>query len=630
MYLNNIPRQEALERFLREVEIPRKEEEVPVREALGRVTSRPVTAALSMPGFHSAAMDGIAVSSAKTFGASDQNPLRLEKGEGFSFVDTGNPLPAGCDAVIKIEEVHFPNDETAEILAPAKPWQHVRAVGEDVVAGELIVSSHHRLRPADLGALAAGGIASIKALQKPSVAVIPTGSDLVPADGTRPPGSVPDFNSIAIEAYLREWGAAPLVSRIIEDDLEALLSAVGEATDKADVVLIIAGSSAGRKDYTYHVVKELGDVFVHGVATKPGKPTILGRVHDKPVVGLPGYPVSAYMSLDWFVRPLLNRYLGQAETKKEKMTARLGRRVVSTMGSEEHVRMSVGFVGDRHVAVPLTRGAGVTMSLVRADGLLIIPPESLGCEQDEDVEIHLFRPAAAIRNNLLATGSHDLIIDLLATAIRERNPEMSLSSAHVGSMGGISAVAAGRTHFAGIHLFDPESGEYNIPYVKRHLHRMETVLVTLAYRMQGWIVPPGNPDKVKGPAEIAGKSLLFVNRQKGAGTRLLLDHLLKENGIDRSEIQGYGREEHTHLNVAAAVAAETARVGLGILPAAKAFSLDFIPVAEERYDLLMTRDFYDSPAGKLIVEIITDKNFIRKVENMGGYSMREASMLREC
>ncbi len=634
VYLNNIPRTEALERFLREVEIPRKEEEVPLREALGRVTSRPVTAALSMPGFHSAAMDGIAVSSVKTFNASDQNPLRLKKGKDFAFIDTGNPLPKGCDAVIKIEEVHFPDvdDETAEILAPAGPWQHVRPVGEDVVAGELIVSSHHRLRPADLGALAAGGISSIKVLKKPSIVVIPTGSDLVPAHGKRPPGAVPDFNSIAIEAYLKDWGAKPTVRPIVEDDFSALSEAIQEASINADMVLIIAGSSAGRKDYTYHVIKELGHVFVHGVATKPGKPTILGMVNDKPAVGLPGYPVSAYMSLDWFVRPQINRYLGQAENSEStenKMKARLGRRVVSSMGSEEHVRMSAGFVNGGYVATPLARGAGVTMSMVRAEGLLIIPPESLGYEQDEEVELQLLKPASAIKKNLLVAGSHDLIIDLLATAVREKNPELSLSSAHVGSMGGIVAVGGGRAHFAGIHLFDPESGEYNIPYVKRYLSSMETVLMTLAYRTQGWIVPKGNPDKVEGPSEIATQKLLFVNRQKGAGTRLLFDHLLKESGIDKSRIRGYRREEHTHLNVAAAVAAETARVGLGILPAAAAFSLDFVPVGEERYDLLMTRSFFESPNGKLIVNIITDRDFIRKVENMGGYSMREAGMVRE-
>lgn len=631
VYLNNIPKKEALELFLEGVEIPRKEEEVPLREALGRVTSRPVTAALSMPGFHSAAMDGIAVSSMKTFNASDQTPLRLKKGDDFIFVDTGNPLPRACDAVIKIEDVHFPDsdDETAEILTPAGPWQHVRPVGEDVVAGELIVSSHHRLRPADLGALAAGGISSVKVLKKPSIIIIPTGSDLVPADGTRPPGSVPDFNSIAIEAYLKDWGAKPTVWQIVEDDIHALSEAIQKASDKADMVLIIAGSSAGRKDYTYHVIKELGEVFVHGVATKPGKPTILGKIENKPAVGLPGYPVSAYMSLGWFVRPLINRYLGQSENTGETMNARLGRRVVSAMGSEEHVRMTAGFVNGEYVAAPLTRGAGVTMSLVRADGILIIPPESLGYEQNTEVTLHLLKPASKVKKNLLVTGSHDLIIDLLATAVRERNPELSLSSAHVGSMGGIVAVSGGRAHFAGIHLFDPESGEYNIPYVRRYLSSMETVLMTLAYRTQGWIVPKGNPDKVEGPSEIATQKLLFVNRQKGAGTRLLFDHLLKKSGIDKSEIRGYRREEHTHLNVAAAVAAETAQVGLGILPAAAAFSLDFVPVGEERYDLLMTRSFYESPAGKLIGEIITNRDFIRKVENLGGYSMREAGILRE-
>ncbi len=307
----------------------------------------------------------------------------------------------------------------------------------------------------------------------------------------------------------------------------------------------------------------------------------------------------------------------------------LGRRVISEMGVEEHVRVAVGFVNGRFIANPLTRGAGVTMSLVRADGLLIIPEQSLGFEQGETVEIELYRSEAALRQNLLVAGSHDLIIDLLATALKESGSQMTLSSAHLGSMGGIAAIGKGQCHLAGVHLFDPDTGDYNRPYLEELLpERTDLLLVNLAYRMQGWIVPPGNPDGIKDIADLAKKEVCFINRQKGAGTRLLFDYLLQQAGLNPGMINGYHREEHTHLSVAAAVAAATARAGLGILPAARAFGLGFVPVSEERYDLLMTDRFYRSSQGKTVLSIITDPSFKKRVEALGGYSMREAGTLK--
>ncbi len=392
-------------------------------------------------------------------------------------------------------------------------------------------------------------------------------------------------------------------------------------------MIILSGSSAGREDFSAHVIESLGEVFVHGVGTRPGKPSILGRIANRPAVGLPGYPVSAYLSLEWFVRPLVCRVLGQAEPIRERLAVSLGRRVVSDVGVEEFVRMAVGFVDGHFVANPLERGAGVTMSLVRADGLLVIPPERLGFERGETVELELYRPAAELRGNLLAAGSHDLIIDLMATALRERGTGLTLSSAHLGSMGGIAAIGSGQAHLAGVHLFDPETGEYNSPYLRRLLPGRDLRLVNLAHRMQGWIVPSGNPDGVVKINDLAEKKLSFVNRQKGAGTRVLFDYLLEQAELDPADIYGYEREEHTHLGVAASVAAGSARVGLGILPAARAFGLDFVPLCEERYDLLMSNAFYRSPEGEAILKLIADPAFQERVEALGGYSMRDAGKL---
>lgn len=627
IYLSNTPREEALQRLLSEVNIPCRTESLPIREALGRVTAEPVFAHLSMPGYHAAAMDGVAVQAEKTFGASDQLPLTLKPEEDYYNVNTGGALPAGFDAVIKIEEIQLLPNGAVEIIAPATPWQHVRAVGEDIVAGELIVPARHCLRPPDLGALLAGGISSVKALAKPKAAIIPSGSEIVDPDQAREKGSVPDFNSAVIAAYLQEWGAEASVKPVVPDDPLKIKEAISSALSESDLVLIIAGSSAGEKDFTNAVIEELGEVFLHGVATRPGKPTILGKAGGKPVIGLPGYPVSAYMSLEWFVQPLIYRYLGLPVPKREKMTVTLGRRVTSEIGVEEFVRMTIGYVNGRFIANPLTRGAGVTMSLVRADGLLVIEANSLGYEQGEEVEVELYRPQSELRHNLLAAGSHDLVIDLLATALKERDPLTNLSSAHLGSMGGIAAVGRGQAHLAGVHLFDPATKTYNWPYIKKLFPEKELHLVNLVYRMQGWIVPKGNPDNVNSIKDIADHKLSFINRQSGAGTRLLFDHMLNEAGLSPSLIYGYEREEHTHLNVAAAVSAGTARVGLGILPAAKAFDLEFIPLVEERYDLLMSNSFYTSSEAELLLQIICDSRFQKQVEALGGYSMRDAGQV---
>jgi putative molybdopterin biosynthesis protein len=600
-----------------------------VKEALGRVTAEPVFARLSMPGYHAAAMDGIAVKAEATFGASDQKPLALEPGPGFVNVNTGNPLPPGFDAVIKIEELQLLDDGRAELLAPATPWQHVRPVGEDVVAGELIVPAWHRLKPPDLGAILAGGITEIKVLAKPVAAIIPSGSDLVEPQGRLDHGHIPDFNSTVIAGYLEQWGAAPIIKPIVPDEPDQIKQALLAALDTADLVIINAGSSAGEKDYTYRVISELGTVFLHGVATRPGKPTILGQVSNKPVIGLPGYPVSAYLSLEWFGMPLICRYLGLPVPERPRLTVTLGRRVVSEMGVEEHVRMTIGYVDGRYIANPLTRGAGVTMSLVRADGLLVIPENSLGHEQNEEVEVELYKPGNELRSNLLAAGSHDLIIDLLATALKKEDVRLNLSSAHLGSMGGIMAIGRGQAHLAGVHLFDPESGEYNTSYIRKMLPGQDLKLINLTYRMQGWIVPADNPEGISSISDLTDTEKGFINRQKGAGTRLLFDHLLKEAGLSPLKIKGYEREEHTHLNVAAAIAAGTASVGLGILPAARAFGLDFVPLVEERYDLLLSSSFLNTPEAALLLKVIADPKFISEVEALGGYSMREAGRVIE-
>jgi len=627
VYLDNIPLQEAQDILREKIELPRYTEKIKTQDALGRVLAASVFAKRSMPAFHASAMDGIAVDSRKTIGADEQKPVILEIEKDFLVVDTGDPIPEGFDAVIMVEDIQWLNEREVEILAPAAPWQHIRPVGEDVVAGEIIVPAYHKLTPPDLGVLLAGGILEVEVLIPPKVGIIPTGSELIRPEETVTTGKIVDFNSTVLAAYVTQWGAIPRTYPIIADDRELIKQGILEAMKNCDILVINAGSSAGREDYTAGIIRELGQVFVHGVATKPGKPVILGKIHHKPVIGIPGYPVSAYLALEWFVKPLIYSYFGIPEPKRQKVEVVLGRRVVSALGKEEFVRMTVGYVNGKYIANPLNRGAGVTMSLVKAHGLLRIPAASLGYEQGEKVEIELFRSQEEVKNTIVMVGSHDLTLDILATEIRKASKGLFLSSSHVGSMGGLLAIQKGEAHAAGMHLLDPETGEYNIPYIKKLLKGLDLVLINLLYREQGFILPKGNPKAVEKIEDIVNQELLIINRQKGAGTRILFDHLLRNKGISPELIKGYSREEFSHLGVAAAVKSGSAEVGIGIKSAALVYDLDFIPIGEERYDLLMEKSFLASPEGEILMDIIKSPGFQKQVEALGGYSTRSAGQI---
>ncbi|MCG0274955.1 MAG: molybdopterin biosynthesis protein [Thermosediminibacteraceae bacterium] len=625
VYLDNPTLKEALDRFFEELEDAGalklvESEIVDVREALGRVTAEPVFARISSPHYNAAAMDGIAVSAKDTFGASEKNPVRLKEGVSFWPVDTGDPLPPGCDAVIMIEEVHPLGNGEVEIVSPCSPWDNVRGIGEDMAATELVVPENHRLRPQDLSAILAAGHTAVRVRKKPKVAIIPTGTELVNPGTPLKPGDIIESNSAMLAGLVEEWGGKAVVLEKVKDDFELIKQKVQTAASSADVVLINAGSSAGTEDYTSSCIKALGKLSVHGVAIKPGKPVALGYIAGKPVIGIPGYPVSAYLAMELFVKPILYRMQGLPVPKREKVRARLSRRVVSSIGTLEFLRVKVGKMGGEFIASPLSRGAGVIMSVVRADGLVRIPESKEGIEAGEEVEVELLKSKEEIENTVLMIGSHDVTIDILANELKRHYPEITLSSAHVGSMGGIIALKRGETHMAGIHLLDPETGEYNVPYIKKYLGDRRILLVNLAYRQQGLMVKKGNPKGIRGIEDLVREDVTFVNRQKGAGTRILLDLKLKELSIDPERIKGYGKEEYTHLAVAAAVAGGGADVGMGIMAAAKAFDLDFIPVGQERYDIAIPEEFFHMDSIQKILKILRSEEFKKKIEALGGYN----------
>ncbi|MDA8099635.1 MAG: molybdopterin biosynthesis protein [Nitrospiraceae bacterium] len=598
-------------------------ERISVGEALGRVTSEAVIAKISSPFYHSAAMDGYAVRFLDTFGASETRPKRLSVPGQAVAVDTGDPMPDGFDAVIMIEDVEN-TAEGIEILKAATPWQHVRLVGEDIVATELIIPENHVIRPVDQAAMIASGHQEVTVRKRPKVAVIPTGTELVEPGSDLRKGDIIDFNSTMLAAMAEEDGATASRKAIVKDDAALLRKAIEDAVAENDVVVINAGSSAGREDFTSHVLSELGTVLVHGVAIKPGKPVILAIARGKPVIGIPGYPVSAALTFNLFVKPLLYRLQGRSVPAADTLTARLSRQVASTLGAEEFLRVKLGSVSGNLIATPVTRGAGALMSLVRADGIVRIPAASEGIAAGSEVPVELLRRRDAIAHTIVCIGSHDNALDVLANYLKKAHPELSLSSAHVGSLGGLLALKRGEAHLAGTHLLDEGSGEYNVSYIKRHVTGKKVVLVNLVHRTQGFIVPRGNPKNIRGFDDLIREDVVFVNRQAGAGTRLLTDLHLKRSGIDPKRVKGYDHEEYTHMAVAAAVSSGAADTGLGVLSAAQALQLDFIPVAQERYDLAILQEYYDTPMLQALLAVIRDdRSFRERIVSLGGYDVSE-------
>ncbi|MEK7307704.1 MAG: molybdopterin biosynthesis protein, partial [Nitrospirota bacterium] len=615
------------------------------------------------------------------------------------YAATGDPLPEGFDAVIMIEDVNLVRGQASgvrgqkseekievkkirssednnlstsqllnfstslefiEIIAPATPWQNVRTIGEDIVVTELILPENHRIRPVDIGAMLAGGLTEIKVRRKPKVVIIPTGSEIIEPGTELKKGNIIESNSRILAGLISEWGGEPVRFNIVPDDTDVLKKAVIEAVETGDLVVINAGASAGKRDFTSSVIAELGEIILHGLAIKPGKPAILGWVNNKPVLGIPGYPVSAYITFELFAKPLIHMWQGIEKKETKIIKAKLSRQIASTLGMEEFIRVKTGKVGKDIIASPVSRGAGVLMSLVRADGFVRIPAMSEGIGAGTEVEVELIRDVQDISNTIVCIGSHDNTLDILGNFLKKKYPKYSLSSAHVGSMGGLIALKRGEAHIAGTHLLDEETGEYNIPYIKRlfnennpptptfdknlstppfdknppsppfdkggmgGLSDEKIILINLVYREQGLLVLKGNPKNIRGFKDLIREDNTFINRQSGSGTRLLTDKHLKDLKIDARKIKGYEKEEFTHMGVASAVLSGIADAGLGILAASKALGLDFIPVAKERYDLAVPEKFYKLDMIQKLLDVIKNNaEFKNTVKNLGGYDISD-------
>jgi len=611
--------------------LQKKTQKIDVMKSVNRVLSEAVFAKISSPNYHAAAMDGIAVLAENTFFANENNPQTLKIGCDAFYVNTGHVMPDNTNAVIMIENICEINKDEIQIEAPAYPWQHVRKIGEDIVKTEMLFPQNHEVTPYCIGALIAGGIFKLNVWKKPEILIIPTGSELVDFNGldlsNLKPGQIIESNSSLIGSLVKFYGAVFQRHDIVEDDPELISNVINKNIDKYDIILINGGSSAGQKDYSYQSIEMTGEVLIHGVTIMPGKPVVIGKVKQKPVLGMPGYPVSSIIVFEQFIMPLICHLTGRPEVTKNQIKVIPSRKFTSKSGIEEFLRVKLGNVRDKIIAAPLPRGAGLITSITEADGIIRIPNHIEGISEDETVYAHLLKPLKSIENTIIAVGSHDNTIDVLADEIKKNNSLLTLASNHVGSMGGILAIKKETCHFAGIHLLDTNDGTYNISYINKYLKNIKLNLINLVIREQGLIIQKSNPKNIRSIEDISRKDISFINRQAGSGTRILLDYKLKKANIDPDIINGYESEEYTHMAVAASIASGSADMGLGILSAARALDLDFIPVISEQYDLIIPDDIFKSKNIQLLLKIIRSDTFKKRVISLGGYNTQKTGLI---
>ena len=593
---------------------------IPVYESCGRVTAEAVYAHICAPHYTASAMDGVAVCARDTFGATETTPVTLHP-EQFTVLDTGDPVPEGRDAVIMVEDLVKNEDGSITIHAAAAPWQHIRQIGEDVCAGEMILPGHMTVTPAAIGAMIAGGVLELRVIRRPVVGIIPTGDEIIPPCTDPRPGDILEFNGSIFSAMVRQWGAEPVVYPIVPDDFDRIKAMVEKASDQCDMVILNAGSSAGREDFSAQVIRQLGQVLYHGIAIKPGKPAILGCRGKTAILGVPGYPVSGIIVIEQFLKPLIEHWLKTAAQPEHYAQATLTRPVVSGLKYQEFVRVRMGAVDGRLMASPLSRGSGVVSSFMKADGILEVPQGLEGYEAGEEVTLRLLSPMEKLRNTLVVIGSHDPLLDELADMLHLGDPRLYMSSSHVGSMGGIMAIRRGEAHMAGCHLLDTADGTYNRSFIRKYFPKGDVKLVSCVGRQQGLMVARGNPLNICSFADISRQGIRYVNRQKGSGTRILTDYLCSREKVEPSDVYGYTREELTHTSVAAQIACGSADVGMGIYSAAKLYDLDFIPICIEEYDLIIPDHAWDSPMVQQLLTILRSDAFREKILSMGGYTV---------
>ncbi|MCX7970251.1 MAG: molybdopterin-binding protein [Negativicutes bacterium] len=612
-----VTRLEEAEAVWRQLWPPTGVETVATVAAGGRVLARDYQACRHHPHYPAAAMDGIAVASAGCQDADEYTPQRLRA----QVVNTGQPLPDGCDAVIRAEEVEFLSDGRAEIIAPARPFQNVRQIGEDVAGGDWLAAAGQVLAAADIARLLVGGWAEVEVVRRARIGIVASGPEIVNTVEAGP-GEVIDSNTPMIARLVEEWGGQPLIMPPAAGpgDLRRRLD---HLPDDLDAVAIIAGTSAGNADFTADIVAGAGEVLVHGVDIRPARPVIIGRVAGKPVLGLPGYPGSCFLAAEIFLRPLCDR-----RAEPGDRVAVCGQAVHSTPGVNEFVRVVAGYRHRQLTVWPLPRGAGMITPLAEGDGYAVIERHRAGVAAGDGVPLVYCRADRLRwwRRTVFLVGSHDLAVQVLAQVLTSIH--LRLAIINRGSHGGLAALSHGYCHLTGVHILDEEDGSYNQNAVRSVLDGKKWKMVRLAEREQGLVVPAGNPLRILGLADLGRPGLRLVNRQRGTGTRQLLDYLGRQAGVDVSSVIGYRHEVGSHTAVAVAVATGAADCGLAIAQAAAAAGCDFLPLAEESYDLVWLDDGEDWWTGQLL-DALDSSQFRRRREQLAGYNWQNCGLIRE-
>ncbi len=608
-------------------------DEIPVSEALGRTLAEDVIAPIDVPGFDRAAMDGYAVIAEDTFGADDDNPRKLrvigrcEAGQKLSIslkkdeaveISTGAPIPRGANAVVMVEYTRQAGP-AIEVFRPVVPGENIGAAGSDMMEGELVLRKGETITPREIGVLAAIGAEKVKVFRKPRVSVLSTGNEIV-APGAPPAyGRIYDINASAIAASVTESGGVPVNLGISPDDPVIMEKKLRQALQEGDMALTSGSTSAGAGDLVYRIIDKLGTpgVLIHGISVKPGKPALVAVVNGKPLIGLPGYPTSALTIFHALVAPIIREMSGLARRPAVAIDARLAFKTMSAKGRREllpvHLTRSAN---GEYLAYPTTAGSGAITTFSLSDGFIDIPDTVEFLDEGEPVKVNLFG-ASLTPADLVVIGSHCIGIDILLSLIRERSLGYLAKVINTGSLGGLHAIKRGEADIAGIHMLDEATGEYNIPYYRRFGLEGKAVLVRGYSREQGLILPKGNPERIRGLEDILGKELSFVNRNRGSGTRMLVDlHLLRIANSRKisikqltKEVRGYSTEAKSHSAVAAAVAHGRADIGVGIRTVAESYRLDFVKIGDESFDFLVAKDRLDKPAVRLFIDALRSREF---------------------
>jgi len=611
-YLTLTSLEQAVEITLSSFEKPDRNVSVPVINSAGRVSAAPVYARYSVPEVNLSAMDGFAVRSRDTVGASDQSPVTIKD---FTQVNTGNIVPPEFDAVIMIEDT-WEEGDYFNIRKSASLWQHIRPAGEDVREGQLVLPEGHRIRPFDIGALATYGIVRID-VREVNIGLIPTGSELVPL-GTRPgPGQVVESNTIMAQVFLGEMGANCTRYPIARDKPEVIEESLCKAARENDLVIISAGSSAGTRDFTAEVIESAGELLFHGVAMKPGKPAILGKINGKPVIGLPGYPLAAQTVLREFAGPLLKSW-GLPEPLYHTFRVQLSGSLVSDLGFDEFIPVSVGHVGSKYFAIPHSRGSGIQMATVKANGVVHIPAWTEGCDSDTEMDAVLTTDPGNIERTLLLSGAYDPALDELAHFVRNKGIFMQVRSA--GNIGAVLSLRHNSCHAAPLSLPDfsllPDCREIMqlLPLSDLMFIHIATTSLGIAsmegYDFEGLI------------------HTRFINRRKGTSARMIFDSILKSRGIDQAQIDGYGHEVETHKAVAEAIRNGFADTGICTSGVAEDNGLLFVPLVGEQLELAIRKDLMKEPNLCSLVSTIQSDSFKAVLAEKGGYNLSQTGSIR--